>query len=419
MLNKFFTHWVSSYRGIPREIWLLSLVSLINRCGGLVIAFITLYFTSKLGFSLEDAGFIMGFFGVGALIGAYAGGWLTDKLGYYPVQFWSLVANGIVLLLMMVVQSFWLMCFTVLVLSITADVFRPANSIAIAVYSNPETRTRSVSLYRMAVNLGWAIAPVLGGLLATLGWEWLFWVDGFTCISAALMLRYLLPEKKARKTEETPAPEQAQGNAPLKYSTIFSDRLFLLFLGLTMVNALIFMQLIWIVPPFFKEVHGWSEAKIGVMSALNGAIVFLVEMPLIFALEGRRGGMYYIRIGLIFYALAHLSFLLPGVALVAAIIYMIFISFGEIFVMPFSFNFAFARANGQKAGRYMALYTMAYSVTNIVAPLFGTQIASRWGYHVLWMVVAALSIVALAGIWYLDKKLKAENAGQQARPATT
>ena len=406
MLNKFFTHWISSYRGIPREIWLLSLVSLINRCGGLVIAFITLYFTSKLGFTLEEAGFIMGFFGVGALIGAYSGGWLTDKLGYYPVQFWSLVANGIVLLLMMVVQSFWLMCITVLVLSITADVFRPANSVAIAVYSNPETRTRSVSLYRMAVNLGWAIAPVLGGLLATLGWEWLFWVDGFTCIFAALALRYLLPEKKAEKHQETPA----ETNAPVKYSDIFSDRLFMLFLGLTMVNALIFMQLIWIIPPFFKEVYGWSEARIGVMSALNGAIVFLVEMPLIFALEGRRTGMYYVRIGLICYALAHLSFLLPGVALIGAIVYMIFISLGEIFVMPFSFNFAYGRANGQKAGRYMALYTMAYSVTNIVAPLFGTQIASKCGYHVLWMVVAGLSVVALAGIWYLDKQLKAEPA---------
>jgi MFS family permease len=178
----------------------------------------------------------MGFFGVGALIGAYAGGWLTDKLGYYPVQFWSLVANGIVLLLMMLVQSFWMMCFTVLVLSITADIFRPANSIAIAVYSNAETRTRSVSLYRMAVNLGWAIAPVLGGLLATLGWNWLFWIDGLTCIFAALMLRYLLPEKEAKKTEETPVLEHAQNKAPLKYGAIFSDRLFVLFLGLTMAD---------------------------------------------------------------------------------------------------------------------------------------------------------------------------------------
>ncbi|MBK6997802.1 MAG: MFS transporter [Lewinellaceae bacterium] len=197
MLKKFYTHWLESYRGIPRVIWYLSIVSLVNRCGAFVISFLAIYMTKKLGFPLEQAGYVMMCFGVGALTGAFVGGKLTDKLGYHPVQFWSLMLNGIVLLLMMLVRDIWIMGLAVFAMSFASEVFRPANSVAIAQHCEPETRTRSISLYRMAVNLGWTLAPALGGMLVVFGWEWLFWIDGLTCIAASLTLLWLLAPKAA------------------------------------------------------------------------------------------------------------------------------------------------------------------------------------------------------------------------------
>ena len=91
MLYRFFTHWRNSYQGIPKEIWFLSFISLVNRCGGMVVAFITLYLTQELHFGIREAGYTMMFFGVGSLIGSYIGGRLTDNLGSFPVQFWSLL----------------------------------------------------------------------------------------------------------------------------------------------------------------------------------------------------------------------------------------------------------------------------------------------------------------------------------------
>lgn len=381
-------------------IWFLALVSLINRCGSMVISFITLYMTQQLHFSIEQAGFIMGFFGAGALLGAYLGGRLTDRVGSKVVMLWSLIINGLILILMLQVTDFWLVCATVFFMAISSEIFRPANSVAIRQHSLPEDRTRAISLYRMSVNLGWTVAPALGGLLATIGWGWLFWVDGLTCIAAALMLRKLPGDtpQPVQPSEETETSEQTASTSP------FQDRPFMWFILLTMLNAVVFMQILWTVPVFFKEAYHWSEAHIGLMMALNGFIVFAVEMPLIYRIDGTKAPVVFIRTGLVLYMLSYLSLVAPLAAVMAAAAYMIIISFGEIFVMPFSSNYVMARAPEGKLGQYMGFYTMAYSFSNILAPLLGTQIIAHWGFNTLWLLAIGLAMIVWTGFWVLERR---------------
>lgn len=413
MLFRFYRHWRNSYIGIPKAIWLLALINLVNRLGSMVIVFITIYLTKELHFSIREAGYVMGFFGLGALTGAFVGGKLTDRFGYQPVQFWSLIANGIMLILLIPIRDFWLMCAAVFMMSLTGDVFRPANSVAIARNSAPENRTRSISLMRMAFNMGWTIAPAVGGVLvATLGWFWLFWVDGLTCIAAALTLRWLLPSKPSDEgihSIENKETTQAVASP-------YRDRTFLWFVLLTMLNAVVFMQLLWTVPVFWKDSYYWTEAQIGLMSALNGLMVFLIEMPLVHRLEGRRPQLAYARMGLITYIIAYLAFVTPLGSFAAALSFIVFISIGEMLVMPFSSNYVYGRSSGSKQGQYMALYTMAYSVANILAPLFGTQVIAAWGYSTLWYLLAILSVITWAGFWFLDKKTTTALQSAQSEP---
>lgn len=406
MLSRFYRHWLESYSGIPRSIWILSLVSLINRMGGMVVSFMTLYLTQHLHFDIRQAGYVLGSFGVGALLGSFAGGKLSDRFGYYPVQFWSLFFGGIALLLILFVRDFWFMCLAVFAMSLISEAFRPANSVAMQRHSTPETRTRSISLYRMSVNLGWAIAPATGGLLATLGWHWLFIVDGTTCILAAWLLLRLLP-----KPVESPIAEPLVSiettldiSSENEHVTPYRSRTFLAFSLLTLMAAMVFMQFLWTVPVFFKETYHWSEANIGLVAALNGLIVFLVEMPLIYRIDGRRPPLSYVRFGLLLYALSYLAFVTPAAPILAALAYILFISFGEIFVMPFSSNYVFGQAEKGHAGQYMALYSMTYAVANILSPLMGTQIIAAWGYNVLWTIIATMAIVALVGFKLLERR---------------
>lgn len=404
MLSSFFRHWLDSFKGIPHGVWLLSFVNFINRAGSMVLIFLSVYLTAHLGYDIRHAGYVMTCFGIGALGGTWIGGWATDRFGYYPIQLASLALNGIFLLLLLLVQDFWWMCATVFTLSLLSEMFRPANQVAIAYYSTPETRTRSISLLRMAFNLGFTLSPALGGILAGhFGWHWLFWADGITCIAAAVLLRILLKPGKVEKAWQAALPD-----APAEEMPPYKDRPFLAFTLLTFVGAMVFMQLIWTVPVYFKDYHHWSEETIGWVMAINGALVFLVEMPLIFFAEGKKPILTYVRWGIGLYLISYLVFLFPVGGMTAAVLYMVFISIGEVLVMPFSGNFAYAKAGERKnKGRYLAMYGLSYSVANILAPLLGTQVIGWWGYETLWTITIGISVLGLLGFAWLQNRLEA------------
>src|SRR6187455_880996 len=187
MLTPLFATYKNACTGLSRSTWLLSIVMLINRSGTMVVPFLTLYLIS-MGYSVSKAGFVFAFFGLGAFSGAFVGGKLTDKIGFYPVQIITLLGGGIMFFVLAQMQTYWLIFLFTYLLAFINEAFRPANSTAIAFYSKPENRTRSYSLNRLAINLGWAVGSGLGGLLAHINYELLFWVDGLTNITAALVM---------------------------------------------------------------------------------------------------------------------------------------------------------------------------------------------------------------------------------------
>jgi predicted MFS family arabinose efflux permease len=389
----------NSFKGLPTEVWLLSAVSLINRSGAMVISFMTLYLTQALQFDIRSAGYVMSSYGIGSIVGAYIGGQLTDNYGYYKVQFWTLVGSGLFLFIAVWIKDFWLMCATMFIFSLISEAFRPANSVAIKQHSTEETRTRSFSLMRAAVNLAISVALVVGGILASLGWHWLFYVDAITCLGAAFIVRYYLKEKQ---TPSVFSDKKAQKSVE---NSAYKDRDYMLFVILTFIGATVFMQIMWTVPAFFKDIYGWNTALIGIMAAINGIAVLCIEMPLIFRIENKRAPMHFIRIGMLLYAISYLAFLLPqNWSISIAIFYMIVISFGEIFVMPFSTSWATKRAGNANQGQYMALYSMAYAVSNVIAPMMGTQIIAAFGYPTLWVVSALLAGITWFGFLYLERK---------------
>lgn len=388
---------IASFSGIPPRIWLLCLINFINRCGAMVMCFLTLYLTESLHLGLKEAGYAMAFYGAGAIAGSYLGGYLTDKWTYQKVQLSSLVLSGCMLLILMYVHNYYLFCVMLFCYNMVNESFRPANSIAVKMNSTDENRTRSYSLVRTSFNLAITFALSLGGLLIMQGWQFIFIADSLTCFASAAILFFFIPEihtkeKKPFISEEIPKTE----------IKIYHNKPFLLFFVLTFLNALVFMQILWAIPPFFKKVYHWDEDIIGVVCAINGFVVMLVEMPLVFRIDGRQSNLFWVRGGIILYALAYLCFLIP-LTWLPAILYMVIISFGEIFVMPFSTSWVTKQGTSATQGKYMGMYGISYSLANTVAPILGTQIIANFGYNSLWMVLAAICGLVWGGFWYLEK----------------
>jgi len=367
----------------------------------MVLPFMTLYLTQSKHYSIASASIVMAFFGLGAVCGGILGGRLTDKFGFYNVQLAALLSGGVMFLVLGQVQDFNAICACTFLLSMMNDAFRPANATAVAHYSNDENRTRCYSLNRLAVNLGWAVGGTLGGIIAAYDYHLLFWIDGLTNILAAILLRSVLsPSKNSATPKHTKVTTSTTRPA-------YKDKPYMVFFVLTILFGMCFFQIFATQPVFFRQALGLTPVDIGLMMALNGSIIAIVEMPLVFTLEQRRNYMRFIVIGVSLVATSFMVFnVLPG-AMSPALFSTIIITLGEMMSMPFMNTFWTSRTNAANRGQYAGLYTAAWSIAQIVGPFAGGQIADHYGFHTLWWYVGGTAIACALGFAWLDRRTRA------------
>ena len=390
----------NAFSGISKPVWLLSLVMLVNRSGTMVIPFLTVYLTGR-GYTLTEAGLVMAAFGVGSIFGSFLGGKLTDRFGFFWVQVVSLLLNGVLFIVLAYMETLLQISICIFILSSLGEAFRPANAAAIAFYSNDSNRTRCYYLNRLAINLGWAIGPAVGGILASINYNLLFWTDGITCmVAAALLYLFLSSERVASDSIETTI-SHSNNNSPYKDKFFLLGMFFLLFIGFC------FFQLFSVVPVFYKDEVGLSEAMIGIILASNGLIIALVEMILVYKLEKKGRTMHYMVYGSVLIAA---SFLLLSIAPVFALVLlsMLIITFGEMLLFPFTNDFWVTRTNNFNRGQYAAVYTMTFALSHVLAPLFSSRIAMGIGFSGLFLIDFGLCLFAAFGFIWLRKKIAHE-----------
>ncbi|MDB5017806.1 MAG: transporter [Mucilaginibacter sp.] len=362
----------------------------------MVVPFMSIYCIQQLHFTIVQAGTIMALFGVGSICGAFVGGKLTDKTGFYDLQVGALLSGGVLFLILGYQHTFLTLSIGTYVLSFCNESFRPANSTAIAHYSTDENKTRSYSLNRLAVNLGWAVGAGTGGLLAAINYHLLFWVDGITNILAALFLLKLMPRagivNTIKKLDKT-----------ISRASAYKDKNYLFFIFLSTLFGMCFFQFFIMEPVFYKIQWHFNERFIGFLMALNGIMIGVIEMVLIHNLEGKRNGLVYISGGVILGAIGFvlLNFF-PGTT-IAALIIVILMTFSEMLAMPFMNSFWISRTTEYNRGEYAALYTMSWSAAQVFAPFIGGEVIAYGGFNLLWWLLGALSVIAAAGYLFLYK----------------
>jgi predicted MFS family arabinose efflux permease len=388
MINRALSLYKKAYGGLSQGTWWLSLVMLINRSGTMVVPFMTVYLTQHYGVTIQKAGFVMSLFGLGAIIGSIAGGKLVDSVGYYYVQLFALVFGGTMFIILGQIHSYIGICICTFILAILNESFRPANTVAIAHYSKEQNRTRSYSLNRLAVNLGWAAGGALGGIIASFNFSLLFWVDGITNLLAACMLYITLSPSRNVATEVKSKQKEV-----VKISA-YKDRKYIAFIVLVFFFALCFFQLFTTIPVFFKENFHLSLFFIGMIMALNGMIIALFEMITIFALEGRRPSLHFISTGVLLVAVSFLLLNLPPMNYgIIAVVSMLFLTFGEILAMPFMNAFWIARTLQNNRGQYAALYSVSWAIAQTLGPFAGSLVAGHYGYKMLWFLVSSVCVL--------------------------
>ena len=405
MLKRLTVFYGDSFRGLSKEVWWLALVSFINRSGTMILPFLSKYLKEDLGFSYGEVGWIMVFFGVGSMIGSWLGGKLTDKIGFYKVMIWSLLITGFLFIGLQYVTTFWAFCFSMLFIMIIADMFRPAIFVSLNTYSKIENRTRSLTLIRLAINLGFVVGPTVAGIIIiSSGYDLLFWIDGLTCILAILFFRLLIKEKKSTATE----PNE-ESKLERQSTSVFKDKPYWIFLSISFLMGMIFFQLFTTMPLYHREQYNLTELHTGLLFFLNGLMIVVLEMPMVYWIEQKIVDVT--KLILISSVLMALSFfvLLFDTWAGVLVIGMILITIGEMIGFPYTNAFAMKRAKIGNEGRYMALYTMSFSLAHIVGPKLGLDIIAKYGYNVNFVMVGIFGLLAVVlSIWLRNAVEKEE-----------
>ena len=364
----------------------------------MVLPFLALYGTNELGFSIAKAGIVTGMYGAGSLLGSWLGGVLTDRIGFYKVLSRSLILGGIGMASLIFFRDFYWLCLAVFVTSTIADASRPPLMAAISLFSKPENQTRAISLVRMALNLGISIGPAVAGFLAgNVGYDWLFILDGITCVGAAVFLVFQLnPEQRAKKNQSAAEDEVDP--------SITSDWLYMIFLVVTGINIIAFIQILSTVPLFFQEQLLMNETQIGIFFTFNGLLVFFFEMPLVAFSQKRWNPFTSMILGAVLIGMGHLFLNLPLHWILVVAGYNLLVSFGEIINFPFGNSLSLARAPKSQKGKYMGLWAMMFSSAFIIAPILGTQLVEASGFFTTWLIIAGMSFAMVPGFIWISKR---------------
>jgi MFS family permease len=373
-------------RAMPPAAWVLFAGTFVNRLGTFVFPFMILYLTG-LGYSAGQAGVALALYGLGGFASQLVGGWLTDRIGRRnTIGLSMLTASGLTLGLW---QAESLVAISVLMflLALVAETHRPAASALIADVVPDERRVTAFAMFRLAINIGWAVGLTLGGLLADRSFGLLFVGDAVTSATFGVISLIALPHGVRTSRRQ----DRHLGGA---LRAMLADRGFLLFLGSILIGSSIYMQNVSTFPLHIRE-EGFSNAVYGMLQGLNGAFVVFLELP-ISAWTQRRSRTSMVALGGLLIGVAFGSLLFAGT--IPLLVAMVFVwTLGEIVSSPPASAFVADRSLEHTRGRYQAALGAMFSLGAIVGPLAGTLVyeASPDG---LWIgcLVAGVASAALA-----------------------
>ena len=410
MIPKIVDAYRKAYSDLPSQIWMLSIALFVNRLGTMVLPFLTLYLTKTQGYTDSSAGYMISIYGVGSVIGAVVGGRLTKPLGAIRLQIVFLSLSVPLFILLPFCTTFVQFSSVLLMLSIACEGVRPANATAITQYSTPGQRTRSFALNRMMLNLGVSVGPVVGGLLITFNFVWIFVADAFTTAACAILLAYFFGFNRKGVSQTESLNEQRAVEAP----SPFFDFPFMAYLSLIFITAVVFFQFFTTFPLYLNEFYGLSEFQIGLLFAINTVMVVLFEMLLV---DYAKNWNLVLAVGWGSF-LSCIGFgILPFSSLIwCAVLSMVVLTVGEMLAAPMSSSWVSHRAERGDTGAYMGYYTMSYSLAFIVGPAVGGIVYERNPALVFYLAIA-VAVFVIAGFYALNKTLQREPELGEVDPA--
>ncbi len=381
---------IKTFWQLRTELQVVFIGVFINRAGAMVLPFLTLYLTEARGFSIKQAGVIVGLFGVGALLMDLILSVLLDKLNLIAVMVFSSLFSALVILLFPAFSSFTLICMAMVLWSMANEAYKPAALALINQLADPAQKKMTFAMHRLAINLGISIGPAIAGIIVIWSYNALFIINGI-CV---LFTSFLLWKKLLRKKPIANIVVNHLPSVPsLSQMSAFRDKHLMYFLLATIPVYMVFIQnqsalsLVMVnelkIPSFYY----------GLTFTLNTLLIVLFEVGINIITAKWREKTNLI-IGSILVTLGFSAMIYVQTVLGVFITVMIW-TFGEIFLFPAEMAYIGNLAPADKQGSYMAVYSASVNIAMILGPWLGMLIMAQHGSQALWLTCFVWGIISI------------------------
>jgi MFS family permease len=388
------------FHDYPRAFWTYNLVIFIDRLGGFMLyPFFALYLTKKYTIDMATVGILFAVFSISGMIGNALGGALADRMGRKGVIIASLLLSSLSALGMGLAPSIEMFIAVAVVVGTLSNIGGPAEEAVVADLLPPEKRAEGFGIIRMIFNVAVIIAPPIAGLLVSKSYLMLFIVDSIISVIAAFVVLIALPETKPQ-AHEAAQPETMRQTFS-GYFRVLKDVPFVLFIGVTVLMTLVYMNMSTTLGVFLRDHKGVHELAYGTLLSINAILVVVFQFWITHRLEKYKP-LVMMALGTLLYAIGFSMYgYVSGFFLFATA--MVIITIGEMILAPFQQSLVAGFAPEDMRGRYMAVSGLTWSIAFMVGPYLAGLILDSSKPNWLWFVCGILGVLAAFGFLTLNK----------------
>ncbi|WP_424356910.1 MDR family MFS transporter [Methanocella sp. MCL-LM] len=392
------------FKRYDKQIWILTGGSLINSFGfSIAYPFISLYLFKYRGIPMTDIGMALLIAAVIGLGGQLIGGELCDRIGRKAVMGIGLALNAVAFGLLTAAILFQANYFVFLALlclrEIAGGLYRNVPTVMVSDVAAPGDRNGAFSLLRIGGNLGFALGPIVGGVLATYSYAYMFAVTMITSTIFLLITIFLMRDTRPEKCGVT----MAKGPA-----NILADHPFLWFCIVSAAISLVYSQMLSTFGTYSGSYGQINETMIGLLFSLNGFMVVFLQYPIAVFLERFKLTTSLIAGSLLYAAGFGIVGLCTGFW--PLFLCMFVISMGELVFTPPSMNIVARMASPENRGRYMSISGVLGNVGFAIGPFIGGFLMDVFSESIafMWFILGLLAVVCVLGFLVLRSTVSGE-----------
>lgn len=382
----------------------LFVACIINRIGSFIVPLMTLILVQKIGLSESEAGMFSSIALLSQAPFILLGGKLADKIGGKRTIVIFNTLGALVYFICGFLKANMTMAVLLVVASNLYAIAHPSFNCVVASVTPQHQLKSAFSLTYLGVNLGFAVGPIISGLLFYKNLNLLFFLDGFTTLASTALILFFVRSagaaQKARCTDDAALDTKRIGNSVLSF--LLQNPVLLLFALGFLVYNFCYIQWNFLLPLQMVELFSRDGAKLFSTLVSINAVTCIVLTPSLTSMTQKLHPLKTIYMGGFFYFASFLAF---GIAqsFLHFLLSMVLMTIGEILISINTSSYVANRTPQLFIGRVNSIMFMANGFGTAIGPGVMGKVLAFVRFPHIWFIVAIVMFFGAMGMTFLKR----------------